>query len=87
MKKYNYEIIKYNSSYYEEFKKLSLSFPEFQPTNHIYHTKEMFENLYKGFGHTSSSSLLIINKQNQVKKRKILCGVLRHFSTNKNRRF
>ena len=26
----------------------------------------MFENLYKGFGHTSSSSLLIINKQNQV---------------------
>ena len=56
----NYKIIPYNPSYYESFKKLSESFPEL-PSNYIYHTQEIFEYLYKGFGHNDSSSLIIIN--------------------------
>ncbi len=61
----NYKIIPYNPSYYESFKKLSESFPEL-PSNYIYHTQEIFEYLYKGFGHNDSSSLIIINKNNEV---------------------
>ena len=57
----SYKIVPYESSYYESFKKLSESFPEFQPSNYIYHTQEIFEYLYRGFGHNDSSSLIIVN--------------------------
>ena len=62
----NYKIIPYDPSYYESFKKLSKSFHEFHPSNYIYHTQEIFEYLYKGFGHNDSSSLIIVNKKNEV---------------------
>ncbi len=62
----SYNIIPYDSSYYESFKKLSESFPEFQPSNYIYHNQEIFEYLYKGFGHNDTSSLIVINKNNEV---------------------
>ena len=62
----SYKIVPYESSYYESFKKLSESFPEFQPSNYIYHTQEIFEYLYRGFGHNDSSSLIIINNNNEV---------------------
>ena len=52
-------------------KKLSESFPEFQPSNYIYHTQEIFEYLYKGFGHNDSSSLIIVNKKNEVLQMKL----------------
>ena len=66
MSNYNYKIIPYDPSYYESFKKLSKSFHEFHPSNYIYHTQEIFEYLYKGFGHKDSSSLIIVNKKNEV---------------------
>jgi len=66
MNKDSYKIIKYDSFYYESLKKLSKSFPEYQPSNYIYHTQEIFEYLYKGFGHTKSSSLIIINENKEV---------------------
>ena len=62
----SYKIVPYESSYYESFKKLSERFPEFQPSNYIYHTQEIFEYLYRGFGHNDSSSLIIINNNNEV---------------------
>ena len=61
-----YDIIPYNSTYYESFKKLSESFSESNPSNYIYHTQEIFEYQYRGFGHNDSSSLIIINKNNEV---------------------
>jgi len=66
MNKDIYNIIPYDSSYYKSFKKLSESFPEFQPFNYIYHTQKIFEYLYKGFGHSDSSSLIITNNNNEV---------------------
>lgn len=66
MSNFNYKIIPYDSSYYESFKILSKSLHEFHPSNYIYHTQEIFEYLYKGFGHNDSSSLIIINKKNEV---------------------
>ena len=62
----NFKIIPYDPSYYESFKKLSKTFHEFHPSNYIYHTQEIFEYLYKGFGHNDSSSLIIVNKKNEV---------------------
>ena len=59
-----YKIVKYEKSYYENFRILSKSFPQFQPHNYIYHNQRIFEYLYKGFGHNESTSLLLIDNEN-----------------------
>lgn len=66
MKFFNLRLIDYQSSYYQSLRRLSASFPKSQPKNYIYHNQKMFENLYKGFGHKETSSLLMLDEEDQV---------------------
>ncbi len=62
-----YKVVNYSEKYYKSFKELSLSFvPDDHSLDYIYHTKNIFENLYLGFGHKKSKSLFLLDKNNKV---------------------
>lgn len=63
----SYRVVQYSEKYYESFRDLSLSFaPDDHSLDYIYHTKSIFENLYVGFGHNESKSLLLLNENDRV---------------------